>query len=204
MTFRWIALEPFVIPSGSMETTLLVQDYVVVKKWSFGLRIPFTRTWLWGPQLPQRGDIVVFKAVDESGHFLVKRVVGLPGDTVDINSQGFLTVNKIAWDYSEVSTEDEERSVFIENNGQKKYQVQFYRNLEQPSAAYNVPEGHIFLMGDNRNQSADSRFWGPLPIENLMGKMAIIWMSCNESETLSSFLCAPKDFRWDRFFKPVD
>ncbi len=203
MAFRWILWEPFVIPSGSMESTLLVQDYVVVKKWPFGLRIPFTHQWLIGPKLPERGDIVVFKAVDESGHFLVKRVIGLPGDEIETTDQGFLVVNGQEYSYQSLESEDEEIDVYRENNGQKSYQVQFYKQMTQQVSSYKVPEGHLFLMGDNRNQSADSRYWGPLPIKNLLGEMVMIWMSCNESESLSSFLCSPKDFRWERFFKFV-
>ncbi len=203
MAFRWILWEPFVIPSGSMESTLLVQDYVIVKKWAFGLRVPFTDQWVYGPKLPTRGDIVVFKATDESGHFLVKRVIGLPGDEIETTDRGFLIINGEELKYQSLDSLDPEIDVYYENNGDKRYQVQYYKQMNQPISSYKVPEGHLFMMGDNRNQSADSRYWGPLPVKNLLGQMVMIWMSCKESENLSSFLCSPQDFRWERFFKVV-
>ena len=201
------------IPSGSMESTLLVQDYVFVKKWAYGLRLPFTESWLLGPMTPQRGDIVVFKAVDDQGHFLVKRVVGLPGDEILINNKGFIQVNDQPFSYQPLSVKgeapqqegdyDEAFDIYLEDNGFKQYQVQFSRGLEQTEHQITVPEGHIYMMGDNRNYSADSRFWGPLPLERIMGKLVMIWISCEESDSYSSFLCAAKDLRTDRFFKIV-
>ena len=204
MSFRWILWEPFVIPSGSMESTLLVQDYVVVQKWAYGLRLPFTNQWLLGPHLPKRGDIVVFKAVDNSGHFLVKRVIGLPGDEIFIDERGFIQINDSPFIYQEVSSEKEDFFIYKEDNGVKQYQVQFSEASGQSPYEIKVPEGHIFMMGDNRNFSADSRYWGPLPLERIMGKLSMIWMSCKESDSYSSFLCSPRDFRTDRFFKRVD
>jgi signal peptidase I len=102
LVFRWILWEPFVIPSGSMKETLLIQDYVVVRKWQYGVRLPFTQQWLVGPFVPERGDIVVFKSVGESGHTLVKRVIGLPGDEILINEKGFIQINDSPFVYQEV------------------------------------------------------------------------------------------------------
>ena len=204
LSFRWILWEPFVIPSGSMETTLLVQDYVVVKKWNYGVRLPFTETWLWGPQLPERGDIVVFKAKDQSGHFLVKRVIGLPGETISIDKNGFIHINGVGFGYSRKTSSDKDFVVYEEDNGNKSYKVQYFEGLEQEPYELTIPEGEIFMMGDNRNQSADSRYWGALPLNRIMGKLVMIWMSCHESENYSSFLCSPKDFRMERLFKLVD
>ncbi len=205
MTFRWILWEPFVIPSGSMETSLLVQDYVVVQKFSYGLRIPFTEKWLIGPNVPNRGDIVVFKSVNEdSGHFIVKRVIGLPGDEIRIGSKGFIQINDAPFVYQEMPQSDEDYVVYQEDNGEKQYLVQFSRDFEHKTKEIKVPEGHLFMMGDNRNHSYDSRFWGALPMERIMGKLTMIWISCEESESLSSFLCSAKDIRYDRLFKSVD
>lgn len=203
MTFRWIIFEPFVIPSGSMETTLLVQDYVVVKKWQYGIRIPFTKTWLSGPKVPQRGDIVVFKAKDESGNFIVKRVVGLPGETVSMDARGSISINGVPFQYAEQVQQDSQYRVYWEDNGHKSYRVQYFADMEQTPFNKEIPEGEIFMMGDNRNQSADSRFWGSLPLPRIMGKLVVIWMSCNESDSYSSFLCSPDQFRTERLFKIV-
>ncbi len=204
MGFRWILFEPFVIPSGSMEQTLLIQDYVVVKKWAYGVRIPFTNQWLLGPEVPKRGDIVVFKSVDDSGHFLVKRVVGLPGDEIRVDEKGFVQVNDTPFVYQELESDDSGLRAFQEDNGEKRYRVQFSEGLRDSPFSAEVPEGHLFMMGDNRHFSADSRSWGSLPLERIMGKLVMIWISCEESESYSSFLCAFKDLRTDRIFKWVD
>lgn len=204
LCFRWILWEPFVIPSGSMESTLLVQDYVMVKKWAYGVRIPFTENWVSGPQAPQRGDIVVFKATDETGHFLVKRVVGLPGESIRINEQGHIYIDGVGFDYKLQDSENPDYMVYQEHNGVKSYKVQYLSGISQEPSEFQVPEGHIFMMGDNRNQSSDSRFWGPLPMNRIMGKLVVIWMSCQESESYSSFLCPPNNFRMERIFKLVD
>ena len=205
LAFRWILWEPFVIPSGSMKETLLIQDYVIVKKHAYGVRLPFTKNWLLGPYTPERGDIVVFKSVDdESGHVLVKRVIGLPGDQILIDEKGFIQVNDTPFVYQEVDSSDEVFKVYEEDNGVKRYRVQFSAEIEQATYDIKVPEGQIFMMGDNRNFSADSRFWGSLPLERIMGKLTMVWISCEESDSYSSFVCPLKDIRKDRLFKSMD
>lgn len=203
LTFRWILWEPFVIPSGSMETTLLIQDYVVVKKAAYGVRIPFTNRWAVGPYTPKRGDIVVFKGVDNSGHFLVKRVVGLPGDSIQMASNGMISIGGVEFGYQKIENNDEFFDVYLENNGEKEYRVQYLKSWSQEPIDFKVPPDHLFMMGDNRNHSSDSRVWGPLPLAHMTGKLSMIWVSCKESDTYSSFLCSPNDFRLDRFFKIV-
>jgi signal peptidase I len=203
MSFRWALWEPFVIPSGSMESTLLVQDYVVVKKWAYGLRVPFSNTWLYGPLTPQRGDIVVFKSV-EGDHFLVKRVVGLPGDRLSMDEKGFLRINGEVFDYKKSSSESSENyDRWTENNGRVSYQIQLAAGINQLPFDEEVPEGHLFMMGDNRNYSSDSRVWGPLPLDKIMGKLTMILISCEESERISSFFCSLQDIRKERLLKRV-
>src|SRR5687768_52182 len=82
LAFRWLLFEPYVIPSGSMIPTLLVHDHILVNKLAYGVRVPFTSKWLIKTADPKRGDIVVFRAVDDQGYFMIKRVVGVPGDTI--------------------------------------------------------------------------------------------------------------------------
>lgn len=198
LILRWITFEPYVIPSGSMVPTLLVQDYVLVKKWSYGLRIPFSENWLVGPFVPRRGDVVVFKSIDDSQHFLVKRVVGLPGDELTLLENGQLQVNGIDWEYSPQESDDQEVLSFMENNQEKSYSVQFDSGREHSTQSISVPEEHIYLMGDNRDHSMDSRYWGSLPIKRLLGKVSVIWLSCEETDLHSSLLCPPEAFRWER------
>ncbi len=203
LSVRWLCFEPFVIPSGSMEQTLLVRDYVLVKKWAYGLRLPFSETWIFGPWTPKRGDIAVFRDKDLSGRFIVKRVIGLPGDRVSMDEKGVVSINGHPFEYQIVETGDEDVLAMTESNGQKSYRVQYLSDVEQNSFEFHVPKNEIFMMGDNRNQSSDSRYWGGLPMERLVGKLFLIWLSCRESEVDSEFLCPPGDFRVERLFRWV-
>ncbi|NJM10246.1 MAG: signal peptidase I [Bdellovibrionaceae bacterium] len=90
LAFRWMLFEPYVIPSGSMIPTLLIHDHILVSKFSYGVRIPFTKKWLFKSSDPKRGDIVVFRSVEDNGYFMIKRVVGLPGDKIEVDSEGYL------------------------------------------------------------------------------------------------------------------
>ncbi len=202
--FRWILWEPFVIPSSSMEKTLLIQDYVLVNKHAYGVRVPLSKSWLIGPKVPKRGEVVVFKSKQDDNLFLVKRVIGLPGDKITMDEKGFIQVNRTPFVYEAFEDDSDEFSAYKESNGEHTYRIQIRSGGKVNPESYEVPEGHIFLMGDNRDYSSDSRIWGPLPLENIMGKLELIWFSCEESDKLSSFLCAPSDFRTERFFQAVD
>ena len=192
------------IPSGSMKPTLLVQDYVMVKKWAYGLRIPFSEKWLIGPALPGRGDVVVFKSKEESGHFMVKRVVGLPGDEIEVNDEGKISVNGKPFAYGgELPSSEDDHIEFEENNGRKSYRVRYMADMSDHQHKTKVPAGEIFFMGDNRDHSMDSRFWGSLPINRIVGQVSIIWMSCEDNDEISSFLCSPEYFRRQRIFTRV-
>ncbi|MCB0377580.1 MAG: signal peptidase I [Bdellovibrionales bacterium] len=203
MFLRWISFEPFVIPSGSMRPNLLVQDYVFVKKFAYGLRLPFTKKWLFGPSGIQRGDVVVFKGKGDDFHFLVKRVIGLPGDSVVVHDDGKLQVNGEDYSYvgPEASQDEGDMSQFVESHDNLSYTVQYEKDVYGMDYSIQVPEGEIFLMGDNRNRSMDSRYWGTLPEERVLGKAWLIWMSCEDSEKLSSMFCPPEAIRWPRLFQ---
>ena len=183
-----------------MEQTLLVQDYVLVKKWSYGLRLPFSENWLLGPWAPQRGDIVVFRDGDGKNRFLVKRVIGLPGDRVSMDEKGVISINGSPFRYQLLESEDEDFSVRIENNGQRSYRVQYFSDMEQEAFGFQVPQAEFFVMGDNRNMSMDSRYYGGVGIHRLMGKLAMIWLSCQDSGENPDFLCSPENFRMERLF----
>jgi len=200
---RWITIEPYVIPSGSMKPTLLIEDYVVVNKWTYGLRLPFSKTWLFGPQVPSRGDVVVFRSVSDPDHFMVKRVVGLPGETISMDASGEIRIDEEPLLYTE-RVEREEDYLFTESLRGHPHPVK-YSNFEdnRQRDPFVVPQGHVYVMGDNRDHSMDSRYWGALPLENLLGRASLIWMSCEENIKISSFLCAPEFFRRDRIFSRI-
>jgi signal peptidase I len=208
LTVRWIGYEPFVIPSGSMIPTLLVNDHILVEKFAFGLRVPFTKIWLRKPALPKRGDVVVFSSVDDDSYYLIKRVVGLPGDHVQYDQDGTLKVNgeKVPtnemalsgeWTNVELGQAPKTFHAYTETLGQRAH----VEVLEQPGFHYAMTDhvvalDHIFMMGDNRDHSRDSRYWGDLPVENLLGRATWVWLSCKATVAEADFLCDPRQIRW--------
>lgn len=227
LSFRWIGFEPFVIPSGSMIPTLLINDHILVSKYSFGIRLPFSSIWIVPPKLPKRGDVVVFRSVEKDDYYMIKRVVGLPGDKIQFSESGDLTVNGELM--KSISYEDDLRLDELEKNsvaswtdkdlGVSRSEVEIRREkigsnehftmLEKAAFRYSesgrvVPEGRIFLMGDNRDRSRDSRFWGELPIENLLGQALFVWLSCSQTALSANFVCDPRFIRWQRFFHQIE
>lgn len=209
-SLRWALAEPFLVPSGSMIPTLLIKDYILVSKFSYGIRMPFTKKWLVGPRLPLRGDVVVFRAQEDDYYFMVKRVVGLPGDKISVNQKDQrLLINGIAQVQvpQAGSSEEDGFKVALETLGSRTHAVQYEEQenawSEGQEQEYVVPEGHIFLMGDNRDRSSDSRIWGSLPVENLLGKAQFIWMSCKEEAPAASVFCLGEDMRQDRVFTKI-
>jgi len=159
---RTFVVQAFKIPSGSMEPTLLVGDHILVNKFIYGIKIPFVRTTLIPISEPDRGDVIVFiYPVDKSKDF-IKRVIGLPGDTIRIQGTKIFINGKVYEDphgfYTPLSRSD---------------------NLDrsQGFGPVPVPQGSYFVMGDNRDQSYDSRFWGFVPEEAIKGKAFIIYWS---------------------------
>lgn len=202
---RWALVEPYVVPSGSMIPTLLVKDYIVASKFSYGLRVPFTKTWLLGPYLPERGDVVVFKSKDDQFYFMVKRVVGLPGDQITLDAEKKqLMVNGEPFPMDPVGENDEGFKVYMEQFAQGSHEIQYGPFVRASlSGEYTVPEGHVFMMGDNRDRSSDSRVWGSLPLTHLMGKAQWIWMSCDETAPLGGVLCLDEGLRKERLFTRI-
>jgi signal peptidase I len=238
LAFRWILFEPFVIPSGSMIPTLLIHDHILVSKSSYGVRIPFTKTWLLDFGLPKRGDVIVFKSL-EGNYFMIKRVVGIPGDKIEMQEDGFVKVNGQKMDLKELPAPTETSSqapyydanegdlgapfgafdYFEEKTGDHTHRMLLLKDMvrrctvemnhgkpcyAQPGEPYTVPENSVFAMGDNRDNSRDSRFWGPVPKEYLMGKALFIWLSCEETLPYVPFVCNPLTLRWKRFFHVLE
>ncbi|MFV8248655.1 signal peptidase I [Bdellovibrio bacteriovorus] len=207
MGVRWALFEPFVIPSGSMIPNLLIHDHILVKKFAYGLHFPFSDKWLVQWSTPERGDIVVFKYPENPDVYYIKRLIGLPGDRIEVRA-GRITVNHKPFkmeSYEGPLVSNKEFYYFTENNTQKSYVVRFLS--EENSAdvqVYQVPQGQFFFMGDNRDQSSDSRFWGFVKNDYLVGKASIIWLSCNSTLPTMTFVCDPSQIRFNRLFKALD
>ncbi|MDG3087152.1 signal peptidase I [Vibrio hannami] len=197
LVLRSFIYEPFQIPSGSMMPTLLVGDFILVEKFSYGIKDPVFRSQLVETGKPERGDIVVFKYPPQPNIDYIKRVVGLPGDTVRyspkkeicIKPQGESTCKPVGLS-NVVESEFIQRGVPLiqlnEKLGEVEHQILVHPlqtdnvAMYQPRPGVNewvVPKGQYFVMGDNRDNSADSRYWGFVPEANLVGKATGIWIS---------------------------
>lgn len=199
---RSFLVEPFKIPSGSMLPSLLIGDFILVNKFTFGLRVPVLNKKIVTLNTPQRGDVMVFRYPEDTSKDFIKRVVGLPGDVVSYRSKR-LTINGsvIATQPQGTMTEIDERAgfqrydAFSEKLGEKPHlmmvnperpvliggvrQFQNKKNCEynDDGVTCTVPAGHYFMMGDNRDNSDDSRYWGFVPDENIVGKAFLVWMN---------------------------
>jgi len=194
LVLRSFIVEPFQIPSSSMVPTLKIGDFILVNKWTYGIRLPVIRTKIIELNSPERGDVMVFFPPHEERYF-IKRVVGLPGDEIHVLN-GVLYINgdkmmqKVHPDEqpaprSVVMTED---LAGVEHLMQKRL---LPTRLSQNFTAV-VPEGHYFMMGDNRDNSSDSRVWGPVPEERIVGKAFARWMFWDKFLSLPSFERAGK------------
>jgi signal peptidase I len=184
LVLRSFLVEPFRIPSGSMMPTLLAGDFILVNKFSYGIRLPVVGTKVIGIGEPQRGDIVVFRFPKDPATDYIKRIVGLPGDhirysdkTVYINGEKAAQEYVGLYDGVGAALTMSGASLRTEQLGQVKHDILIQNSRRIAEGEFVVPEGHYFVMGDNRDNSNDSRFWGTVPEENLVGKAFMIWMN---------------------------
>lgn len=176
LVIRSFVFEPFRIPSGSMMPTLLQGDFIFVKKYAYGLRLPVTETKFVETGEPQRGDVVVFRLPSDPAVNYIKRVVGLPGDEI-VYDQHRLTINGIPVSLQEAPENSPPDRRYIEQLGEREHEILVMSpGYDRTDGTYVVPEGHYFMMGDNRDNSRDSRFIGAIPETHLVGEAVRIWM----------------------------
>ncbi len=188
LVVRSFILEPFQIPSSSMEPTLDIGDFILVNKFTYGIRLPVLRTQVIENNKPQRGDVMVFFPPHDDRYF-IKRVIGVPGDLIEYNNK-VLTVNGVRQDLDPVDTislDPAQRDLFMENLDGKPHLVYHQPKKMGSPHKITVKSGHYFMMGDNRDNSSDSRFWGQVPEEKIVGKAFAIWMHWKDWGSLPSF-----------------
>ena len=206
---RSFLFEPFKIPSGSMIPTLLINDLILVNKFHYGVRLPVINTKVLDNHTPQRGDVMVFRYPPQPSLDYIKRVVGVPGDEVAYLNKK-LTINGKPLSKSPLPDFFDEDSMryakqFEEVTGSKHYRIlndddrpafipgtedfPFKENCRYSSEGVvcKVPEGHYFMMGDNRDNSLDSRYWGFVPDKNIVGKAFFVWMNFGNLKRIGSF-----------------
>ena len=176
LVIRSFVFEPFRIPSGSMKPTLVVGDFIFVKKFSYGLRIPVTETKIFETGNPERGDVAVFRLPSDPNINYIKRVIGLPGDEVVFERQR-LTINGEPVAIQPNGERFENADVYLEDLDGRKHRIMIYDpGFSKQDGVYRVPKGEYLMMGDNRDRSKDSRYIGTIPEEYLVGEAVRIWM----------------------------
>lgn len=192
---RSFLYEPFRIPSGSLEPTLLTGDFILVNKFDYGVRLPVIHKKIMNVGEPKRGDIMVFRWPPNPSIDFIKRVIGLPGDRISY-------VNKVLTVNGEVVPQTDLKITTAQDESGDKWQAtekeedllgvkhHIFIDPRKSDKEYKdivVPAGMYFVMGDNRDDSADSRYWGFVPEENIVGKAVLVWMSWDSPNTKPRF-----------------
>ena len=211
---RSFLFEPFKIPSGSMIPTLRVGDFILVNKYDYGIRLPVTNHAFIPVHLPQRGEVMVFKYPEDPSTDYIKRVVGLPGDVVTYRDKR-LTINgesvptrpdgtfgdvENALNYATFDRYQEQLGshdhAIITLGAQPPVFVSQVRDFPDRAACQyseegfscKVPAGHYFMMGDNRDRSSDSRYWGFVPEDNIVGRAVLVWMNFQDFKRIGTMI----------------
>ncbi|MBX9900751.1 MAG: signal peptidase I [Burkholderiaceae bacterium] len=207
---RSFLFEPFKIPSGSMLPTLFIGDLILVNKYTYGIRLPIINKKVIEVNNPQRGDVMVFRYPENPSLDYIKRVVGVPGDKIEYKNKR-LSVNGVALTYEnspdflqegeslryltrfEENLTDVKHSILNDNLkpasvlGAHDFPNRQLCNYDDLGFSCTVPAGHYFMMGDNRDNSEDSRYWGFVPDQNIVGKAFFIWMNFSHITRIGRF-----------------
>lgn len=186
---RSFLVEPFQIPSSSMVPTLQVGDYILVNKYTYGIRLPVTRTKVLELNEPQRGDVMVFFPPHMNQTYYIKRVVGMPGDTVTYRGKR-LYVNGEPVSRQELAVVPGPGARYrlgLEELGDASHLMQVDDARPPRDFSVVVRPGHYFMMGDNRDNSSDSRIWGQVPEKDIVGKAFAVWMHWDSFLSIPSF-----------------
>ncbi len=209
---RSFVFEPFRIPSDSMVPTLEDGDLILVKKYAYGLRLPVVYTKILDTGTPQRGDVIVFRYPPNPSQDYIKRVVGLPGDRIEYTAEKRLLINGVEAEKKPIDRYFyEKRGMFLPQSMEKLGDVEHrvavsnrmtmllerdFAHTDPQACSYahdhqslkcTVPEGKYFVLGDNRDNSQDSRFWGFVPVENIKGRAFLIWMNFGNIGRVGAF-----------------
>jgi signal peptidase I len=197
--FRSSVAEPYVVPTGSMKPSILPGDYLFVSKLSYDLKVPFTDLSLVHIQEPKRGDVVVFKYPRDPSINFVKRLIGLPGDEIVVQD-GFIQINGsqlpispkeqeslVEFSFGYASAEIREEQIGETHHSSQRISQRSKSEIMR----FKVPAENYFFMGDNRDDSNDSRAWGFVPKSYLKGKAKVVWLSLDKKNLVP-------DVRWDR------
>lgn len=183
LMLRSFLVEPFRIPSGSLEPTLLVGDFLAVNKFSYGFRLPVLEKKMISVANPKTGEIAVFRWPPNPSYDYIKRVIGVPGDKITYHNK-VLTINGKVMKQTFVEYTTDESSgkavaKYRENLNGVKHDIYVHPDIAAVDFDVEVPQGQYFMMGDNRDDSADSRYWGFVSDSYLRGKAFLVWMSWN-------------------------